>query len=298
MLKAIWTKVDKKSIAFWGTALGLALATEIVLTCLIPMWKEMFGDMLAKKDLVGFQHSLGYYFILTFGFGVAQGLKTWLARKLAFIIRTAGSKILLKSWIQSKKKLKNYSQPMTDSMQIWTELSLANFVEIAISASIIVGLVIANLNSHLILIAALVYTLILSAAAMFFNKPLITSDMHRQEAEGIYRESISAIAHDQGDFTSKLKFKNLYFIYGRYIAIQMYFTLFSRVKGALGMLVPYIVLAPLYFSGDMSLGGYMAGAATFELIVLNSTILLEIYPQYTKMKAGYKISKEFYDEVR
>jgi ABC-type uncharacterized transport system fused permease/ATPase subunit len=77
----------------------------------------------------------------------------------------------------------------------------------------------------------------------------------------------------------------------------MYYTLFSRIKGSLASLIPYILLGGTYFAGTITLGVFMAGVATFELIVINATILVILYPKLTKARASYKIVQTFYKEI-
>lgn len=187
---------------------------------------------------------------------------------------------------------------MTESLQIWTDMVFSNSVEVLISASIIIGLVITNYHSTVLMSAALAYTVVLTIMAALFNKPLTTSESDRQTAEGVYREAISDIANDNGDYSSKAKFLQVINSYYRYINVLMYFTLFSRVKSSAAVIIPYVLLSYDYFSGASTLGQFMAGVATFELLVTNSTILLAIYPQYTKMLAAYRLSLTFYDEVK
>lgn len=297
MLKTIYSKLDKRKVAGIATLLLTILVVEIVLTCIIPMWKQYFFDVLNTKDSAEFPTALMYFFALMLSLGSVQGIKTWIGQKLAFQIRIAGNKTLLKAWVYSPHTTKNYTQPITESLHNWTNLSLVIFIEVLISASIIIGLVVANWNSPLIVLGALVYTIIIMLIAIVFNKPLVNSNVHYQSTEGIYRESISDIANGNGDYSSKSKFKEVASAYTKYIRNLMYFTLFSKLKLSTASAIPFILLAPAYFSGSMTLGDFMAGVSTFELLVINSTILLAMYPEYTKMIASYNISNSFYEKL-
>jgi len=297
MLKEIINKLDKRTTVLMAVILCAIVIAEITLTCIIPVWKEYFFDVLQNKQIDKFSLAVTLFLLLTLSLGCAQGTKAWVSQKLSLLIRSAGNKVLLKKWVYSDREQKNYTQPITEALKNWTEYFIYTVVEVIISASIIIGLVLANLNSPLILWGSLVYTIIITAVATVFNKPLVNSDATYQSSEGIYRESISDIKNGNGDYTAKQKYLDVVANYSRYIKVTMYFTLFSRLKNSTASVVPFILLSTSYFSGAISLGDFMAGVATFELIVVNSTILLEIYPKYTKMLASYNLSKGFYESL-
>jgi ABC-type uncharacterized transport system fused permease/ATPase subunit len=187
---------------------------------------------------------------------------------------------------------------MTEALRNATELFLEIAVEVIISGTIVVSLVIMSLDNPPILIAATAYTVGMTLVAWLFNKPMIASDMGWQSEEGEFRETITMVCEGTDCYTFKERLARVTAAYYRYIKVVMYFTLFSRVKAALGQLVPYIILSYPFFAGDITLGQFMKGVGTFELIVINSTILLVLYPKLTKAKASYNISKAFYEEVK
>lgn len=297
MIKEIFGRVNRVKLAALGSLLLTIIIIEIVMTCLIPTWRSYFYNILQAKDENLFITSLIYFFLLMTGLGAAQGLKVWVGQLLSFEVRQQATKLLLKTWVYANKKVNNYTQAMTEALRNSTELYLEIVVEVVISMSIVVLLLIANLHNVPILIASLAYTAIASLLAILFNRPLISSDFEWQSAEGRFREAIGDIANGNGDYSSKGKFLVLVESYYRYIRIVMVFTLFSRVKSSLSSIVPYVILATPYFSGEISLGDFMSGVAVFELIVINSTILIMLYPKLTKARASYLLSKEFYSHI-
>lgn len=297
MLNSIYNKLDKRGIVAASLFLIFIIALEIFLTCIIPHWKEYFFNVLSSKDTGSFSVALTYFFLLMMSLGAVQGFKAWVSQKVSLKMREAGNKVLLKTWVKSSNKHKNYTQPITQALKYWTELSVYCFTEVFISASIIVGLVAVNLHNSTIIYGALFYTVLITVVATVFNKPLVTSDSSYQACEGVYRESLSDIDNGNGDFTSKSKFLAVVQSYTLYIKNVMYFTMFSKLKMSTASIIPFLMLSPSYFEGSITMGDLMAGVATFELLVANSTILLQIYPSYTKFLASYNISNSFYNEV-
>ena len=56
------------------------------------------------------------------------------------------------------------------------------------------------------------------------------------------------------------------------------YLLFTKLQNGLLLVIPYIVLIPQYFNNKITIGVLMRHSATFDLIVVNATILLSLYP--------------------
>lgn len=295
MITDIYKKLPKRSFYLTLSLLIFIIVAEIGLTCYIPEWRNGFYTMIKDKVESDFMYQLGLFFALYMSLGTVQGLKTWVGQQVSFIVRTALSKITLKSGVnrENLSACPAYSQAMTQAIQNSTELYLRVLVEIFISASIVVALLLVNLDQPIILITALIYTIGVSIVAYLFQEPLTVTDRSWQEAESAYREAIVTIANGKGDYTAKGKFVALSLAYYKYIRIQMYFQLMSRLKGATGSIIPYFLLGSAYFAGDIDFGQFMAGIATFELIVINATIFVVMYPDYVKAKASQLIVRDF-----
>lgn len=295
MITKIYKKLPKSSLYLTLTSLILIVITEIFLTCYIPEWRNGFYTMMKDKVESQFVYQLTLFFGLYIGLGFVQGIKVWVGQQLSFLIRIALSKVTLKYAVncEDMKTLPAYSQAMTGAIQNSTELYLRVLVEIIISASIVVMLFFVNIHQPIILGIAALYTVGVSAIAYLFQKPLTVTDRKWQEEESAYREAIVTIANGKGDYTAKGKFLKLAEAYYKYIRTQMYFQLMSRLKGAIGSIIPYFLLGTAYFKGDIDFGEFMAGIATFELIVINATIFIQMYPDFVKAKASQLIVKEF-----
>ena len=297
MLKAVYNKIDKLVLFKVSSFLLLVLVAEIWLTCLIPSWRDYFYSVLQQFNRGEFWPALLWGMALMTGLGAVQGVKTWARQKFSFTIRKAASKVFLKKWVYSKRDHPNYSIALTDTIKNSTDLLFDVACEVIISLAIVVVLIANMWHQPKIIISALIYTLAVSGLAYLFNRPLIRSDAELQKTEGAYRTAIGDIANDRGDFSAKDKWEALSRAFSYYINVLMGFTLFSRVKGSLATLVPYVLLFDAYFDKQIDLGGFMSGVASFELIVINTTILVIVYPQITKAIASYKIAKEFYNEI-
>jgi putative ATP-binding cassette transporter len=298
MLKEVLKNIPKRyTIGLVVLLLGL-IALEVAMTCAIPLWRDYFYDILQLKLADQFHTSLTYFLLLMTGLGLAQGLKAWVGQLISFEVRKSATDLLFSKWSKAPKASTNYTQAMTESLRNSTELYLEIVVEIIISLSIVVVLIFASLHQPLIIVAALIYTAVASLAAMLFNKPLVRSDKDWQSEEGAFRESLVELANKNSKARPLDSLVNVVRSYYVYIRIVMYFTLFTRMKSTIASLIPYMLLAGSFFTGAITLGDFMAGVAAFELLVINATILLILYPKLTKARASYQISQEFYNGLR
>lgn len=298
MWKEILSRLPKGRTYTLSAILLFIVGMEIVLTCAIPMWREYFYNILQTKNKDLFVGAVVLFFVLMTSLGAAQGLKVWIGKKLSFIAREFGTKILFKKWVGKSELLPNYNQPINVALRTSTETMLEIAIEILISGAIVVILIGASLHSPMILLAALIYTIVATVAALLFNRPLIHTNKSWMEAEGELAQAVSAVYHGKGDYSFKEKLIHTTIRYYQYIKVAMYFELFSRVKGSMAAVVPYFLLSGAYFSGAINLGDFMAGVSSFELIVVNSTILLQLYPKLMAAVSSSKIAVEFYHDLK
>ena len=296
-LSELSERTSKARLIAWSALLILIIAAEIALTVAIPEWRNFFYNILELKAVDQFASSLILFGALMAGMGLVQGFKTWTAQTLSFILREAQTKTMFRKWVHGDRTAPNYTQAMTEAVRNSTELYLEILVEIIISAAIVAALILANLHNPLILISSIAYTLAVSVVAMLFNKPLTTQDSEWQKSEGEFRENLTNIVNGKEDFSYSSKWARLASAYKSYIMVLMNFTLFTRVKGSVSTLVPYVLLASSYFAGAITLGGFMAGVATFELIVVNATIVMMLYPKLTKARASRQIIEDFNSKI-
>lgn len=297
MKTEIVKNLPRGRLIFLGLSLLTIIVAEVGLTLYIPLWREQFYNILELKDVSAFTGSLIAFTVMMIGLGGVQGIKVWVGQKISFVIRAVQTAVMYDRWVTTSKTTPHYTQAMTEAVRNSTELYLEILTEILISAAIVVGLIVTNLHNPIIVAAALIYTAVASVVMTLFNRPMIGRDADWQKAEGEFRENLVKIAGGNDDGTHELKWKGIVRTYATYVTVLMNFTLFTRIKGALSSLLPYILLSSAFFSGAITLGVFMAGVATFELIVINATIVMVLYPKLTKARASRQLSNEFYKEL-
>lgn len=293
MFKQVLQHLDKSKTLGLAILLLIILALEIAGTVYIPFWRETFFNILNLKQQDLWAGALFQFFSLMLMLGSIQGVKVWVGQLFGVEWRKGFANLWTS--LTKDKVPTNATQPYSESLKLATEQYIQVAVEIIISASIIVMLIYNNLDNTFIMVSSAIYTALILAVTTFFNKPLINADKDRQQADGELRELIAQDTPKSGVF---VKFLNNIAVYYKYIRINMYFTLFGRLKGAMATIIPYIFLADQYFSGGLTLGQFMAQTATFELIVINTTILVIMYPTLTSARASWKILQDYYNRLK
>lgn len=276
----------------------VVIIVEIAATVLIPVWREYFFDGVEAKDYDVFYRGMWYFVALMMAFVFSQGLKTYSIQILALEWRTALNNMLTEKWISklpSKAAVDNPDQRISEDTNIASMLALELFSEVIISAAIIVGLI-CNMDPTLIALS-LVYTAVIAAIALFFHRPMVDREKALQRVEADYRFQLAKMVNDGKKRKLDCKYSAVLTHFKRLIRITLGFNLFSRAKNNLMNIVPLLMLVPMYFADEIGFGAIMKGVSQFDLLVINATILIILYPKVTKALASYERIKEFHSEL-
>lgn len=296
IIKESWGLMCKKKGYFFLGFLTLLLAIEITATVAIPMWRDYFFGGIEAKDQAIYVQGMWYFAGLMLAFVFSQGFKYYAIQKLALEWRTALNDMLVKRWRKAgMAKVDNPDQRIAEDTNIASVLALELVVETIISFSIILGLV-GTMSSTLIYLSA-GYTVAISAVAYFFHRPMVDREKLLQRAEADYRFTLAQCVNDGKRRPLKSKFNRVLKRYTSLINVTLGFSLFSRAKGNLMNLIPFALLIPMYFADEIGFGAVMKGVSQFDLLVINATILIILYPKVTKALASYERIQEFYEEL-
>lgn len=290
----MWKHIFARKWAMAGAGLALLtlLITEICLTVYIPQWREGFYNVLQSYNYAAFWPQILLFIMLTGGFAICQSMKVWVGQLFSFHIREGITRHFWDKWNASSNRPVGIGQALSESVRSATSYLVEVGCEVLISFAIVVSLVLSNWGNTTLLTAAGIYTVVMMGISWFFYHPTIRRDCDVQYAQGEYRDVLSLEKSKLDALNSTfLSFRKTYY---DYIRLVMGFQVCSRLQGVIAALVPYVMLAPLYFSKELTLGAYMSGVATFELIVINTTILISMFPRIVESKASIKILQNVY----
>ncbi len=294
----------KTALRAWTlTIVVLCFAAAQIATAVgINAWNRLFFDALEKKDLAAVWQAVGWLPILVaVSAFVVSGLV--ISRML---LQTRWREFLTRRmagwWIADQRY---YRLQFIDKQQSAPEyriaddvrLSIEPLVEFAIgllsaavtaatfatilwqvagSASFTLGGVAVVIPSYMA-VAAIAYAIIASSAAYFAGRPLVAKIAAKNEAEAQFRaemtrlrENAESVALIKGDADERLSVGNNY---GRVVSSwlkvirqQGVIAIVLNTNGALFPIVPLLLIAPKYLSGEVTLGAVMQVVAAFSAV--------------------------------
>jgi putative ATP-binding cassette transporter len=300
LLSRVYRKMNKKHFFSLMTLLIVIVTVEIIATQAIPHVREVFYSALDKRDIDGFHQGLWLFVALYGTFILSQGFKLGVARRAALLVRETMSKVLLKAWVRTQEQLDNIDNPdqrIAEDVRLATDTFIKVGLEFFISAVLVLILLIQASGNPNIAVAAVLYTVGVSILAARFRRPLIAADISLQHREADYRLSLVKLSLKQGDFSAKHNLTRVVESVKRQLGLLTGFNIFSAAQNSVSVFVPWLLLAPSLFAGTLSFGEFMANTALFELIVVNSTIAITLYPEVTKTESAWIRIQTFFDTV-
>jgi ABC-type uncharacterized transport system fused permease/ATPase subunit len=300
IFNTLWGRLSKKSLVLAALPLLLVIVVEIATTSLIPYARKIVIDSLTAMDWKFFLLSAGFAFGNSLALIGAQGMKEWLGQRLAFIVREMLIKVVKKPWIAAgaKSGVSNECARLNDDSKVATEGAIRVSIEVLISVCIVLALLTTILKWPLLFFAAIIYSGLSVTVAMLFRSPMINSQYSLSDAESQHRLSLTLIANQAGDFTSKAKWEVVKGAYTRFINVCRNYKMFNALQSAAMYTIPFLIMAPAYFRKELTLGEVMQGTLTFDLLVLNATIWVTLYPPIMAAQTAWIRLKEMYDAVQ
>ncbi len=300
MIKQIREKIDKKAFWLWSILLLAIVVAEIVATIMIPVAKKFLFDAIEIKVIATFMGGMWFFFGIMALFCFCQGFKFYVGHRVGLIVRNALVAVLKQKWssrVATKSRVDNLDQRVQEDSRLATEMYIEILIEMVVSFFIVVGLVVQMWGSWLLMGLALLYSAIIMGLTYFFHRPMVDSEKQLQRSEANFRYTLASIVMDLKDRCIKSPYGVVINKYLRYIKIVMGFTLFNKLTGSLVSIVPFLILVPLFFDGGITLGAVVAGVSQFDLMVINVTILIYLYPRFTKALASHERIKEAWDAL-
>ena len=256
--------------------LFLVLVLESVLTGFLPHSRGYLFQLLeAKAGPIWL--AIGIYFSNYLFLDFFQSIKGFVVTKVALVFRTFRTKKISKG---HKNGVINTPQRIQEDVKLSYVSRITVWCEYFVSGTILVQLLLLNLDEPILVIASLLYALISVLIAMLFNPKLNYAEKSVQEKEATYR---------------RMLIKNPLDLLGlgpaneasiKAAAIRMNYYLFTKLQLGLIKVLPYIVLVPSLLSGEIDLGTLVKHQVTFALIVVNAAILIQYYTILIQGKAS------------
>ncbi len=302
MVKTFWYSPGRNKL-FW---LGIAVCVVVALTAFgqikLNAWNKPFYDALSLKDFWGFLYQLVVFGVIAGALLTLNVAQAWLREMSKLKLREGLTRDLFDQWLVPRRAFRlsgageigvNPDQRIHEDARHLVDLStdlgigllqstllLVSFITVLWTVSESVTFSVAGLSFALpgyMVWFALIYAGIASFGSWRVGRPLIALNAERYAREadlrfGLVRvnERTEAIAlyggeTDEKDYLNR-EFDQVLSMMRRLVTGITRLTWVTAGYGWFAIVAPFIVAAPGYFAGDMSLGGLMMAVGAFNQV--------------------------------
>ncbi len=258
----------------WFIFLLIAL---VVLECIgvgyIGIWREGFWQAVETKATSIFIWKLGEFVLVALGLCLIAGYSQFLVNKIALLMRT---KLTNKSMHMPYKSIEGGAQRIQEDCFNYPWLGLTLFTGLLRSTinvgtfSIIIGY---QLGVYYLLIP-IGYTIVGTIIAHYFAKPLINLNYIHQCVEATFRAKLTELTNKK----KKMGFyQECYDNYMNLAVTTKKLNYFQSFYNQITVVVPYIIIAPLYFGSKILFGTFMQVASAMNHVIESMSYIINSY---------------------
>lgn len=268
-----------KKYIFWLIILALC---EISLALYLTWWREFFWQSIAEKQSLQFMQQLGVFTAVALTMCGLSGITGYLVSLTAISWREKLNKKAL-DITNCDLKIENMSQRIQDDCFSYPDLYLNLLFGLGKSLVYITVFSVALLLSfsYYYLLLFITYALVGTWLTKKIASPLIKLNYESQRAEATYRNDLTI-----NNFNDCIR------IMLGLAKRQKYLTYFQQFYLQLGVVIPLIVIAPLYFVSGMTLGTLMRFNSVGSTILENTSFGISSFAMINKLIACKKRLKE------
>jgi vitamin B12/bleomycin/antimicrobial peptide transport system ATP-binding/permease protein len=332
-LIAPYWKSSDKWIARLLLASVVSLALGMVyLNVLFNDWNRDFYNALENKDFAVFKEQLWQFSILAFIFIVVAIYKIYLTQALEIRWRAWMTKQYMSEWLENQSYYRieqtgaadNPDQRIAEDLKYLTSGSLSlslgllssvvtllSFVGILWSVSGPISFVIAEQELHIpgyMVWFALLYAGVGSLLVAWIGKPLIKQNYNQQKFEADFRfglirlrENAEAIALYRGEQEEQQSlqghFKEIQNNWWAIMKTTKKLNIASTFYAQFAVIFPFLVGAPRYFSGAITLGGLMQISSAFGQVQSALSWFIDAFGQLAEWKASVNRLSSFHSAI-
>ncbi len=332
-LIAPYWKSSDKWIARLLLASVVSLALGMVyLNVLFNDWNRDFYNALENKNFEVFKEQLWQFSILAFIFIVVAIYKIYLTQALEIRWRAWMTKQYMKDWLENQSYYRieqtgtadNPDQRIAEDLKYLTSGSLSlslgllssvvtllSFVGILWSVSGPISFVIAEQELHIpgyMVWFALLYAGVGSLLVAWIGKPLIKQNYNQQKFEADFRfglirirENAEAIALYRGEQEEQQSlqghFKEIQNNWWSIMKTTKKLNIASTFYAQFAVIFPFLVGAPRYFSGAITLGGLMQISSAFGQVQSALSWFIDAFGQLAEWKASVNRLSSFHSAI-
>jgi len=317
LAKPYWVSEQRaRGIALLAAVVGLTLGL-VWINVELNFWNRAFYDVIQEKKIDDFYRLLGKFTLLAFAFIAAAVYRVYLQQMLQIEWRTWLNERYLADWLGERayyrlqlldKGTDNPDQRIADDLRLFVDATLSlslgllsavvtlfSFLTILWTLSGALELWGVSIPGYMVWFA-LLYAVAGTWLTHVIGRPLIALEFSQQRYEADYRfslvrlrENAEGVALYRGEGEERANFRARFgSVIGNWWAImkkQKQLGWFTNFYGQIAIIFPFLVAAPRYFSGAISLGGYTQTASAFGQVQGALSWFIDAYTQFASWKA-------------
>jgi putative ATP-binding cassette transporter len=321
MVRALLSTSVKGQLLLLGGGLFVVIVATAYGQVRLNRWNQPFYDALSHRDAHEFVVQLGVFGIITLALLVLNVMQRWLAEMLKLRLRQGLVRDLVGQWLKPGHAARlaregavgvNPDQRMHEDARHLTELSgdlgvqllqasvlLITFIEVlwVLSSGFVFHY--AGKAFHIpgyMVWAAVLYAFAGSFLSYWVGGSLILRNAVRYQRESELRyvlmqvnQNLSAIATAKGEAEAEQRIeRNLAAVIRamrRLVTGLTELTWVTAGYGWLGLVIPILVAAPVYFAGDISFGGMMMAVGAFNQVQTSLRWFVDNFPSIADWRA-------------
>ncbi len=323
-LRAFWqlarpywvSEQRRKGLALLAAVVGLTLGL-VWISVELNYWNRAFYDAIQEKRIDDFYRLLGKFTLLAFAFIATAVYRVYLQQMLQIEWRTWLNERYLAAWLGERAYYRlqlldqgtdNPDQRIAEDLRLFVDstlslslgllsavVTLVSFVAILWTLSGALELWGISIPGYMVW-CALLYAIAGTWLTHAIGKPLIALEFGQQRYEADYRfalvrvrENAEGVALYRGEAEELANFRGRFgSVISNWWSImkkQKQLGWFTNFYGQIAIIFPFLVAAPRYFSGAITLGGYTQTASAFGQVQGALSWFIDAYPQFATWKA-------------
>ena len=317
LAKPYWVSEQRgKGLMLLAAVVGLTLGL-VWINVELNYWNRAFYDAIQEKKIDDFYRLLGKFTVLAFAFIAAAVYRVYLQQMLQIEWRTWLNEHYLNDWLRDRAYYRlqlldrgtdNPDQRIADDLRMFVDATLSltlgllsavvtllSFITILWTLSGALELWGVTIPAYMVW-CALLYAIAGTWLTHVIGRPLIGLEFGQQRFEADYRfalvrlrENAEGVALYRGEREEFANFRARFgSVIGNWWAImkkQKQLGWFTNFYGQIAIIFPFLVAAPRYFSGAISLGQYTQTASAFGQVQGALSWFIDAYTQFASWKA-------------
>ena len=261
------------------TALIFLGGLEIALSLYLTTWREHFWNAISQKHSLDFVHQLIIFTIVALTICFTSGASGYVVSLCSIRWR----RILNANAHKLSLSVENSNQRIQEDCMSYPDLMLNLTVGAIKSLCYILVFSVALIYSYsaIYLVILVAYAAVGMVATNYIAKPLIKLNYEQQRAEATYRNNLSIF-----------NFSDCIRIMFGLAKKQKHLTYFQQFYGQLGVIIPLLIIAPVYFATGMNLGLLMRFNSIGSTILDNLSYGVNSFGMLNKLISCRKRLKE------